>query len=194
MFVNPKILKRLMKEAFKANYLIIGRNEDKMYIQGHYWRLLCDRKFVPKTIYAEIIELAGEIPDEGECFCAGKEGNQMQINPMTIDFPGDAKEVAVTDLVLLHKKGAAQRLLQFYSGRIVLISERIWAATIGSHNDEREGETPAEGPFCSLNHGVLWKNNTGSFQIVFREDEEHESMLRNMENVDLTERDEVFNG
>lgn len=124
MFVNPKILKRLMKEAFKANSLIIGRKEDNMFIQGQYWQFLCDRKFVNKTIYAEIIELAGEIPDEGECFCAGKGGNQ------------------------------------------------------------------AFGPFCNLGHGVLWKNNTGKFRVLFRQDDEHENLLEQLACVDLTEKNE----
>lgn len=190
MFVNPKILKRLMKEAFKANSLIIGRKEDNMFIQGQYWQFLCDRKFVNKTIYAEIIELAGEIPDEGECFCAGKGGNQMQVHSMEIPFPADAKEVAVTDFVLLHKTGVAQRILQFQSGKTVVISEKILAATRGKHYDEEQGEHQAFGPFCNLGHGVLWKNNTGKFRVLFRQDDEHENLLEQLACVDLTEKNE----
>ena len=191
MFVNPKILKRLMKEAFKANSLIIGRKEDDMFIQGQYWQFLCDRKFVQKTIYAEIIELSGEIPEEGECFCAGKNGNKMQVHSMEIPFPINAKEVAVTDFVLLHKTGVAQRIIQFQSGETVLINEKLLAATRGKHYEEEQGEHEALGPYCTLEHGVLWKNNTGKFRILFRQDDEHESVLKHLESVDLTEKDEV---
>ena len=186
MFVNPKILKKLMKEAFKANFLIIGRNEDNMYIQGQYWKLICKRNFVPKTIYAEIIELAGEIPEEGECFCAGKEGNQMQINSMTIDFPANARVAEVTDFILEAKSGTLQRLLQLASGKIALINEVFHAATKGAHYDEEQGETQAIGPYVDFGHGIFWKNNTGTLQACFRVDDEHEETLIEMENVNLT--------
>ena len=50
MFVNPKELKKLMKEAHRINHLIIGCRDDLYYIQGFYWKVLCKKKFVPKTI------------------------------------------------------------------------------------------------------------------------------------------------
>ena len=190
MFTNPKILKRLMKEAYKANYLIIGRKEDDYYIQGSYWKLLCNKNYIPKTIFAQIIELAGEIPDEGECFCSGKGGNQMQINPMEIVIPENAKKVDITDYILLSKTGVAQSLLQFPEGKIVLINNVFAAATRGKHYEEELGELPAEGPYCSLAHGVFWKNENMKFTVCFREDSEHAGSLEQMECIDLAYTEE----
>ena len=191
MFTNPKILKKLMKEAFKANFLIIGRKENDYYIQGSYWKLLCNKEYIPKTIYAQIIELAGEIPDDGECFCAGKDGNQMQVNSMKVEFPEEAQMVKVTDYILLSKRGVAQRLLQFDSGKVVLINNVFVALTTGKHFEEDLGERPAEGPYCHLAYGVLWKNENMKFSVCFREDEEHAESLTQMECIELGKLEEV---
>lgn len=194
MFIKANILKKLMKEAFKANFLIIGRKEDDYYIQGVYWKFLCNKNFIPKTIYAQIIELAGEIPDEGECFCSGKGGNQMQINSMEIEIPGKAERVDMTDLVLEHKTGTEQRILQFENGFNVLINNMFAVAVKGKNYEEELGELPPEGPYCHIAHGVFWENNVMRFQAAFRQDDEHERMLKNMGTISLTEKDEISNG
>lgn len=185
MFTNPKILKKLMKDAFKANQLIIGRNKDDYYLQGSYWKLLCNKNYIPKTIFAQIIELAGEIPDEGECFCSGKGGNQMQLNPMVIEIPEGAVRVDITDYILMSTKGVAQRLLQLPNGKIVLINNVFVAAVRGKYYEEEIGELPPEEPRCSLAHGVFWKNENMKFTICFRIDEEHSGSLEQMECVAL---------
>lgn len=101
MFVNPKELKKLMQEAYKSNNLIVGNTGESYYLQGTYWKVLCKKGFITKTILAAIVELAGELPEEGECFCAGKDGNQMQVNPMKIEKDMDPTKVAVTNMVML---------------------------------------------------------------------------------------------
>ncbi len=186
MFLNPKELKKLMKEAFKTSHLIVGNRADVYYLQGRYWKLVCKKSFITKTILAEIIELTGEIPKEGECFCAGEEGNQMQINPMKIDADKEKSRVDVTDF-LLTKRGVVQRILQSGGGRIFLVNNRFIGMTSGKHYDKENGETEPEGPYIFGDSEVYWKNNVMEFTAVLRVDEEHEQILKQMEMVDLTE-------
>lgn len=185
MFTNPKILKKLMKEAWKANFLIVGKKEGEYYIQGSYWKCICQKDYIPKTIFAQIVELAGEIPEEGECFCSGKSGNQMQINSMEVEIPEDAILVDSTDYILTSKTGVHQSILQFPTGKIALINNVFTVLTKGKHYEEELGEMPADGPYCSLAHGVFWKNENMRFAVCFREDEDHERSLRNIEKINL---------
>lgn len=48
MFVNTKILKSLMKEAYKCGGLKLAQTEERIYIAGNYWEM-----DVEKKIYAE---------------------------------------------------------------------------------------------------------------------------------------------
>ena len=181
MFVNPKELKKLMKEAFKANYLIVGRREDVYYIQGVYWKVLCKKEFVPKEILGAVIELTGEIPGDGECYCAGKEGNQMELNPMEIVIPDQAEEVVITDFILKSKHGVLQRIIQFPgSMHVYLINNKFAEMVSEIYCDEKNGEFFTDDPVCSVDHGVFWENNVMKFQVLFREDLEHESTLMKM--------------
>lgn len=186
MFVNTKELKKLMKEAFKAEFLIVGSREDMYYIQGSYWKMLCKKRFVPKEILGLIVELTGEIPGDGECYCAGKSGNQMQLNPMEIEIPPEATEIEITDFVVLHKLGVAQRILQFpSSGNVYLINNKFAGMISARFIDAEHGELDPECALCSVNHGVFWANNVMKFTVCFREDDEHWPALMQLKNVKL---------
>ena len=185
MFVNPKELKKLMQEAYKSNNLIVGNTGESYYLQGIYWKVLCKKGFITKTILAEIVELAGELPEEGECFCAGKDGNQMQVNPMKIEKDMDPTKVAVTNMVMLEHSAA--RLLQSNTGKIFLINNRLVNMVTGHHCDEANGETEPVGPYIVGTSQAYWKNNVMEFITVLRGTDSYERMLEQMEMVDMTE-------
>ena len=185
MFVNPKELKKLMQEAYKSSNLIVGNTGESYYLQGTYWKVLCKKSFITKTILAAIIELAGELPEEGECFCAGKDGNQMQVNPMKIDTDVEKTKVDVTRFVLLEH--AASRMLQSDTGRIYLINNKFINMINGKHYDYENGETEPEGPYIFGSCQAYWKNNVMEFIAPLRGCEEYERILEKMEMVDLTE-------
>ena len=190
MFVNPKELKKLMKEAFKANYLIVGSREDMYYIQGYYWKMICKKRFVAKEIIAAIIELTGELPEDGECYCAGKDGNQMQMNTMEIEIPEDAEEIEITDYILESSHGVMQRLLQFRgSEHVLLINNRFAKMVSDRFCNTEQGEITPDGPLCSENHGVFWENNVMRFSVCFRIDDEHASTLLKLCIIPLYKKD-----
>lgn len=65
MFLKPQILKRIIKSAYNQSSLVLANTGENMYISGGYWEMEIKKEFLPKTILAAVIELAGEIPSEG---------------------------------------------------------------------------------------------------------------------------------
>lgn len=191
MFVAEKELKRLMKEAYKASSLVIGSRDGLYYLQGNYWKFLCKKEFVTNAILAAMIELTGEIPAKGECYCAGPDGNQIQINPMAIDTNGLREEVAVTDYLLVGERGVVQRILQNESGRVYLINNKFTNMISGLHCDEDNGELPPRTPVVLNKCMAYWENNVMRFVAVLRKDERYKSVLEQMALIDLLEKDEV---
>lgn len=189
MFVNPKELKKLMQEAYKASNLVVGNTGKDYYIQGLHWKVLCKKEFITKTILAAIIELAGEIPEEGECFCASKAGNQMQVNPMRIEKGDTPMFVEVTDFVLV-KNGTA-RILQSPTGQTFLINNNFINMTTGKSYDQENGEVEPKGPFIVGGCQAYWMNNVMEFITLLRGSAEHESVLEEMEMIDLTKKTEL---
>lgn len=188
MFLKPQILKRLMKEAYKSSRLVIGNTGTEYFLQGESWRFICNKEYVPKTILAQIIELAGELPGRGECFSTDKNGNQMVLNLMEVAAPDDAEVIEVSDLILLGKFRIPQRVLQFkMTGRVYLVNDTYIQMIDQNECDFDNGETAPEEPYCHTDYGVFFKNNTMTFQILFRVDEVHEKLLDSLSKFRLTQ-------
>lgn len=68
MFLDEKVVKKLMKEAYKTVGLRLGKSEDSMYIGGSYWEIEAKQKFLHKNVIAAIYELVGFLPEDGEWF------------------------------------------------------------------------------------------------------------------------------
>lgn len=188
MFLKLQILKKLMKEAFKHERLIVAQNEDTFYIGGRYWEVEIEKTYIQKTILAEMIELTGEIPLNGECFLAGKSGNQMQVWETEINPEGIDQELEVTDLILLTKSGLEQRVLQDPISKTVILLDNTFMNLIDkSQVDHARGEHPPIGPYYNQKREVLWYSNSGKVRLMHRKDDEHQNMLKDMEMLDLWE-------
>ena len=82
MLFNQKVLKYLMKAAYKGIGLTVGIDDVMLcpgdgaltrsyVISGAGWTVNIEESFVPKEIKAVIMECAGELPEtEGEFFTA----------------------------------------------------------------------------------------------------------------------------
>ena len=80
MFLQKKIFKRLMTEAYKHRLIVAMTEDDWLYIAGSYWEVNIKREYIPKETMGDIIALIGELPEPGERFSATKEGNQMEFD------------------------------------------------------------------------------------------------------------------
>ena len=79
MFIKSAGFKKLIKEAYNHNGLRIGNDGKGIYICGGYWAIWVRKGHIPKKELAAIIELTGEMPDEGAGFKSGKGGNQYEM-------------------------------------------------------------------------------------------------------------------
>ena len=113
MFLKTNLLNRLMKQAYAGGGLVVARRGDWIYLSGSYWEVEAEKKYISKKTMGDLISLIGELPEDGERFRAGKDGNQMEMEtPMGIvtDLFDPRNRLTVTDLILLHQNVVEQRI------------------------------------------------------------------------------------
>ena len=188
MFLNNGILKKLMKQAYKEG-LAVAQTDERIYIAGGYWEMDVRREFLPKQILAQIIELAGELPEVGKRFTATKNGNQFETEMrMSVDTDGFDFGVEVTKVFLSGKYSVAQRILQdVENGRIYLVNNVFVAVADNAALDGEKGEHMVAEPMYHPERGILWANNVGRFHALWSTDENHQRLLNALEQIDLTE-------
>ena len=183
MFLNTKIVNKLIKEAFKTG-LVIAATEESIHLEGTYWMIDIKRDFLPKEIMAKIIELTGWIPEAGERVVANKDGWQYEVGAFEIEKEFDGKRLEVTNVSIKSVWDIYQRVLQDENGKTYLINDVFIDMT--KVTELEEGEVFPGKPFYNES-GVKWKNNAGALYVRFRQDMQHERILEEMTKIDLTE-------
>lgn len=75
MFVRLRDFKRLIKEAYTGAGLYVARRGNQLLFGGSYWAIATTKETLDKKALAAVIELTGEIPEDGGGF-QGDEGSQ----------------------------------------------------------------------------------------------------------------------
>ena len=68
MFLNPKILKKLLKEAYKHRTLYLACKAESLYIAAGYWEMEFLKEYIPKETLGDIVALSGMLPEDGHRF------------------------------------------------------------------------------------------------------------------------------
>lgn len=188
MFLNEKVLNNLMKQAYKTDGLVVAQTEDGwVYLTGRFWEAEIKREYIPKQTLANIIALAGELPEPGERFRSDKQGNQYEMEMlMSIDVkPYTMGPLTITDTLQIGTDGTLQRYLQDTdTGMLYLLNQAFINLSKGSI-DEEHGEYVPSDPFYSKS-GVLWQNNICRMTATFRHDRKNKKTLDALKGVDLT--------
>lgn len=103
MFISTPGFKRMVREAFKQGLLKIAREEGDLIIRGRHWHMIIDPGFLPNKGKAALIEIAGELPEEGEQFLCQPDGsNQMMIleGRAMLEGPGRTSEYKKTEVLI----------------------------------------------------------------------------------------------
>jgi hypothetical protein len=79
MFVRLRDFKRLIKEAYTGAGLYVARRGNQLLFGGSYWAIATTKESLDKKALAAVIELTGEMPEDGGAFKATKEANQYEI-------------------------------------------------------------------------------------------------------------------
>lgn len=187
MFIKPNALKKLMKEAFKGGGLRVAKMEGRLYLAGSYWAVECQMDRVQWSILAALIEMTGQIPEEGEKYRAEPGGNQYEEFLETkIQKDEAAEELVMTDLVIMEKYGIPVRILQNpCTGAIELVQNRI-ADMIDDEEAAKNQEENPDGPMLSRG-GLLWENETGALLVGRCELKNKDSLLHCLEKINLLE-------
>ena len=187
MFINIKILKQLMKTTYKSAGLILAQTEDRYYIAGSYWEMDVKKKYMPKQIMAQIIDLAGELPEIGTrkkyYRLNGKDESFDSDGALTIE-PREYVEAEVTNLLLIDSFGIANRVLQVVDHLEIMNNAFILIADPASV--DQENESSISGPFFE-GTSILWETNQARFRAWKKEDKKHERLLRELSMIDLSE-------
>ena len=202
MFITTQGFKKLIKRAYKTRDLHIANDGVGYTIAGGYWRIWIKHDWIPKKELAAIIELAGELPAEGQAFAVYEEGNQYEI-----EFPDEKSTIAlalecetileITPLVLRYETGQQARVLQKAdTGEIMLINDQFTDMITNKAIDHDKGESPAEGPFIhTAEYGIFYRSDTMAVRIAPRTDDRNIELLKYLEHFDITgEQDDGLYG
>lgn len=189
MFLRKNEFKRLLKSAYKGG-LVVGNTGERIYLSGWGWEMDILREYLPKEILAQIIELAGELPEEGESFSSTKEGNQYEcrtLEDMTVAVRGTSFPIEMTKVIFDSSKTAPTRIYQISStGKIVLVYlsdlDMIDNRVIDTYN----GEIEAMGPLYAPGEGIFWKNNVMTYKSLYGDTtEEEQELIKKLEGQQL---------
>ena len=188
MFLRANILKRLMKDAYKKSNFVMADNIKAIYISGGYWEVEIDKEYVPKTILAEIMEIAGCLPEMGKRFEVTKDEVKEVEGRDSVHMPMVKRRINVTDIVIVAKDGVSQRVLQDEDSLDIMLINDVFIDIIDNKSiDYDNGETQAEGPFHDKLTGIYLWNNVMKFHALHRWDEKHQHITEYLSSIDLNE-------
>lgn len=181
----------MIKEAYKGSGLRIGSTDEGLYLSGGYWVIWIKRDQIPKEKLAAIIELVGEIPEQGVAYRATKDGQQYELewNEFYETMENAKKcdrELEVTRMIIEGKQDADSRVLQDPdTGKIRLINEAFIRMLDNSKVESKKGHTEAVGPVCSRMPGAFWYNNIMALHVMERTDDASMRLIEFLEGIDI---------
>lgn len=187
MFLKPIILKKLMKEAHKANRLTAAGFEDRLYLSGGYWELECQMQYIPKVILAQLVELFGKIPLPGECLKINNGENEDTHIQKKIDGTPFEDEIWITDVIIVCGRVAHRVAQDPYTGKIMLIQNRIVDLIDETAIEENKGEGTPLPVLYNKCLGFYWQNNVMKFRVMYCENKKAERIIKHLEQISLTE-------
>lgn len=172
MFIKTSVFKKLIKAAYDINSLIVGNEEEEIFLSGGSWIIRILKDEFPKKEKAAVIELTGDLPETGQVIRYGKgqDGQYMITGDHVWDIGKhyhSCKEYAtVTRLKYENREGCIYRVVQhpesqncFFVNDIFIDLLDIMAIT--------EGETPPDGPRTTgkKDSPLYWHNNHMTLEI-----------------------------
>lgn len=160
MFLNQKILSKLMKEACKGG-LTVARKEDWIHLAGRGWKTTIKESHMPNKTKGDIVALLGKLPTSGECYTV----TTKEIEEEEFCWPqveGEMEKLHVTRVILDGLLSEMQRVLQFEDGKIVTVNNMFVDIVDNISIDEKNVEYSADGPFDAGTE-VYWENNVCIF-------------------------------
>lgn len=81
MIFNKSEFKKLLKKAYKGAGLLVAKADTRYILEGNWWVITMEEQVFNNNGRAAVVELAGSLPERGECWRSTSAGNQMEILP-----------------------------------------------------------------------------------------------------------------
>lgn len=196
MFVRLRDFKRLIKEAYTGAGLYVARRGNQLLFGGSYWAIATTKESLDKKALAAVIELTGEMPEDGGGF-QGDEGSQpIRDQRSTLEFnrrdgairrrrretDSDAPCIKQISMRSDHADSTGR------SQRVDVLGEGfIQAIDPASMNTEYEWEI--EGPFINRHFPkqVYWKSEATTLTAFLydRDDMKEKDLLDYLQNTKI---------
>lgn len=137
MFLNQKILSKLMKEACKGG-LTVARKEDWIHLAGRGWKTTIKESHMPNKTKGDIVALLGKLPTSGECYTVTTKEKEEFCWPQV---EGEMEKLHVTRVILDGLLSEMQRVLQFEDGKIVTVNNMFVDIVDNTSIDEKTWNT-----------------------------------------------------
>lgn len=86
MFVRLRDFKRLIKEAYTGAGLYVARRGNRLLFGGSYWAIATIKESLDKKALAAVIELTGEMPEDGGGFQSDEGSQPVRDQRSTLEF------------------------------------------------------------------------------------------------------------
>ena len=196
MFITQKAFRALIKQAYTGAGLTVGRRENRLLFCGSYWGIEVVREALPNKSLAAVIELTGELPEDGGLFKATKEGGiQYEIPETYWDITAAAeqtKDCYKVSNVMVQSKDKVYRVLQAESKqRETQLINNLFVDAVDPKEMNFEYESYIEGPLAAgtNTYAVYWKNEAcvmAAF-LMRKEDMKENELLEFLKRIDLEE-------
>lgn len=187
MFIDEKILIRLMKDAYKGSGVYIGRFDGWYVIAAGYWTASMAVGCVSNKVLAAIVELSGQLPEDGEAWTADKGKNQLEgYDHRTVEEPrSDGSGMSIAPMYLRSPGGTALAVLQSDTdGRILTVPINLVNASIGIA-DRQNGEENVVGPVFDGSRGAYWYTNHAEWHVISTRYDELNDIIKHCEQISL---------
>lgn len=181
MFVNKTKLNALMKQGYKGAGLKVFEIDDRYVINTCGIVLEIDKKKLDKEVKAQIIALAGELPDPTNTVngYVAKDGSPLQYemrtdNALIWDKATRLEMGADKTFAMIETNGRTYKVIQTETGKVELVNYKYIELLKGGKMCDDESN--AIGPVCD-GLRMYWYNNIMALSVPFA-DAERENVSR----------------
>lgn len=184
MFLKEAAVKKLIKQAYKKSILFVANLHSDYVIYSGGWIIKADKKKLSNKIKGAIIELTGELPEQGERKQYGPESEYMpeadsdEYWDRHIDTEKAVYDYTVTS-ILYERNDQMERIVQAARGAKYAIPESAAAAVKYTEN--------LKGPYGKREDGGLlfWYDDDCIFVVSTAEGDKEKEILEKMAGIDL---------
>ncbi len=184
MFLKEAAVKKLIKQAYKKSILFVANLASDYVIYSGDWIIKVDKRTLPNKVKGAIIELTGELPEQGE---RKQYGPESEYEPDVDSDEYWEKHLAVDKAVydytvtnmLYERHGEMERIIQSRNGANYAVPENRTAAV--------KYVADLKGPFGKREDGglLIWYDDDCIFAVCTTEDDKEKEILKKMEGIKL---------